>query len=79
MHHRFDAKASRYPNGRDEKTPLGRVRRQGENPGTLLSGYACLPALSDVPPGMPVIEARRSIPSFWPFNAPPAVPTLEAR
>ena len=65
--------------GGTRRRRVGRVRRQGKNPGTLLSGYACLPSVSDVPPGMPVLEARRSIPSFWPFDVPPAVPTLEAR
>ena len=79
MHHRFDRRCPGIQTGGTRRRRWGRVRRQAEVPGTLLFGYACLPALSDVPPGMPVLEARRSIPSFWPFDVPPAVPTLEAR
>ena len=57
--------------GGTRRRRVGRVRRQGKNPGTLLSGYACLPALSDVPPRHARPRGSKIHPIFVAFRRPP--------
>ena len=57
--------------GGTRRRRVGRVRRQGENPGTLLSGDACLPALSDVPPRHARPRGSKIHPIFLAFRRPP--------
>ena len=71
MHHRFDAKASRYPNGRDEKTPGGEGKEAREKSRDAAFRLCLLAGRFGRPPRHARPRGSKIHPIFLAFRRPP--------